>query len=362
MEFHDCFARDYAAARAKFRQSVLAAGGRLTRYRHPAERGPGGEALTVEVARFGAADAPKQLLAISGTHGIEGFSGSAAQIGWILGGGPRRLAADVGVVLVHALNPWGFAHLSRTTENNVDLNRNFIDRTDPPPVNPVYAELHRVLVPDDWNAATVRAGEAALDAFAEKNGKDLLFDSLARGQYCFPDGLNYGGLTPEWSNRLLEDIVAEHLATALKVGFIDWHTGIGEYGEPFFLCFNEEGGDLYERAARWWGEAEIKRARPHGRQRPNYSGLVFHGVERFLGGRPLCGAVVEFGTRGWHMRRMLRLDLWLKFKADPTSEAYAQFRSDLLDSFCPFDHRWREGTLAHAERIFAQALDGLAQW
>ncbi|CFW01904.1 Protein of uncharacterised function (DUF2817) [Bordetella pertussis] len=42
----------------------------------------------------------------------------------------------------------------------------------------------------------------------------------------------------------------DHLAGARKVALIDWHTGIGGYGEPFFLCFNEEGGPLHELAAR----------------------------------------------------------------------------------------------------------------
>ena len=45
----------------------------------------------------------------------------------------RQVAGRLGVVLVHGLNPYGFAHFTRTTENNVDLNRNFIDRSEGPP-------------------------------------------------------------------------------------------------------------------------------------------------------------------------------------------------------------------------------------
>ena len=29
--------------------------------------------------------------------------------------------------MIHALNPFGFAHLRRANEDNVDLNRNFVD-------------------------------------------------------------------------------------------------------------------------------------------------------------------------------------------------------------------------------------------
>src|SRR5690606_20581069 len=99
----------------------------------------------------------------------------------------------------------------------------------------------------------------------------------------------------------------EHLDGADKVGFIDWHTGIGEYAEPFFLCFNEEGSPLQARAATWWGHDRVLGQRPNGLARPNYQGLVFFGIQEFLTGRPLVGAVIEFGTRGLGTRYVLRL-------------------------------------------------------
>lgn len=362
MEIQDCYARDYASARGKFRRAASDAGGVLSAYEHDTARGPAGEALHVDVARFGPADAARQLVVLSGTHGIEAFSGSAAQIAWMLDGGPTRLPADVGVLIVHALDPWGFAHLSRTTQNNVDLNRNFIAHGPARPANPGYESLHDSLVPREWTRETVAATEAALERFSAENGPDALFDCLARGQYTHPQGLNYGGDRREWSNLLLERIVDEHLAKAEKIAFIDWHTGIGDYAEPFFLCFNDEESGLLARAAAWWGDSVIRNARPHGRQRPAYSGLAFHGMQRFLGERPMCGVVAEFGTRGWHMRRMLRLDLWLKFKATARDERYELMRLDLLDAFCPLDHRWRETTIDHAVRITDQAVAGLAAW
>ncbi|WP_050833572.1 M14 family metallopeptidase [Bordetella pertussis] len=362
MEFHQCYALDYHRARDKFRAAAAAAGASLTQYLHEGRTGPDGRPLHTDVARFGRADAPRRLLAISGTHGLEGFFGSAAQIGWMLGDGPASLDPDVAVIMVHAINPWGFAHLSRTTENNVDLNRNFIDHGQPHPANPDYAILHPQLLREDWSSAAVAAAQQAMEDFTARHGEDRLYDTLARGQYSHPDGLNYGGTAREWSNLTLERIVRDHLAGARKVALIDWHTGIGGDGEPFFLCFNEEGGPLHELAARWWGRDRIVGQRPHGKARPNYQGLLFHGVQALLGDVPMCGAVIEFGTRGWHMRRLLRLDLWLKFKADPASERYAMLRADLLDSFCPYDQVWREGTLRHAQEITRQAVAGLAAW
>src|SRR3546814_14558145 len=67
----------------------------------------------------------------------------------------------------------------------------------------------------------------------------LFRSATARGQYTHTDGLHYGGTGREWSNQALETIVARHLQGARRIGLIDWHTGIGERGQPFFLCFNE---------------------------------------------------------------------------------------------------------------------------
>ncbi|MEJ0064575.1 MAG: DUF2817 domain-containing protein [Caulobacteraceae bacterium] len=43
--------------------------------------------------------------------------------------------------MIHAINPYGFAWLRRVTEENIDLNRNWIDFSQPPPANPGYDEL-----------------------------------------------------------------------------------------------------------------------------------------------------------------------------------------------------------------------------
>jgi len=55
----------------------------------------------------------------------------------------------------------------------------------------------------------------------------------------------------------------------------------------------------------WRGKDNVDGVHPHGMERPNYMncmGLVFHGVQRFLGNRDSCGAMLEFGTRSLGMR------------------------------------------------------------
>jgi hypothetical protein len=363
MEYFECYAASYGRARAKFLKAAKAAKADVSSHVHPDKQAPDGEPLAIDVACFGNRKAARQALFISGTHGQEGFSGSSVQVGWMASGGPAKLPRDVGVVLVHGLNPYGFAHSTRTTENNVDLNRNFIDRVaGSAPANPHYETLHDELKVRDWTETETARVAGVLNKFTETHGRDAMFDTLARGQYLHQDGLMYGGKDREWSNRTLETIVKDTLAGAEKVAFIDWHTGIGDYGKPFFLCFNEPGSALFAQACDWWGKENVDGVRPHGMERPNYTGLVFNGVQRFLGNRQMCGAVIEFGTRGLGMRRVLQLDQWLRRQTSLDLEVRAGLQADMMDAFCPFDGQWRKDTLETGLKLTDQALAGLAAW
>src|SRR4051812_33292522 len=119
----DFFSADFPMARRRFRQAVTARGGRLDTLAIP-ERGPHGEELGIDIGWFGAAEPRRVLVHSSGVHGIEGYAGSAIQLQWLAEGLPA-LPSDVAIVIVHLLNPYGYAWLRRVNENNVDLNRNF---------------------------------------------------------------------------------------------------------------------------------------------------------------------------------------------------------------------------------------------
>ena len=96
----------------------------------------------MDVARFGAADASALLILSSACHGVEGYCGSGVQNALLADAGFQAAAARAGVAVlyIHALNPYGFSWLRRTTHENVDLNRNFQDfpsrcRATPPTTN-----------------------------------------------------------------------------------------------------------------------------------------------------------------------------------------------------------------------------------
>jgi hypothetical protein len=360
-----CFFDSYGLARAGFLNAARQAGGRVSTCTHPSAKSFDHQPVHIDVAVFGLPTARKILLAISGTHGLEGLAGSAAQIAFIRSGLLQGLREDVSVVLVHALNAWGFANGSRTTENNVDLNRNFIDWSGAPPGNDEYAELHRVLCPRDWTRESLARSGAEIDGWIALHGRTAYLDRVLRGQYAFPDGLGFGGDGPEWSNVALKEIVRSWCAAAERVAVIDWHTGIGGYGEPFFLCFNEPGSELQRRCLSWWGQSEAAPSFSEGEGRPSYSGLVFLGIQELLGRALVAGGVIEFGPRPVdEMLLALRVDRWLRFapadaRADGPREA---LRRDLAEAYCPSDRNWRASVVAHATDLHRRTLEGLKAW
>ena len=137
------FSPNYREARAQFLAMASTCG--ATVHSHTLQLlGAQGEALAMDVAVHGPADASKVLMTTSAVHGVEGFCGSAIQTGLLQA---LTLPPDVAVVHVHAVNPHGFSHARRVNEDNVDLNRNFIDFGQPLPVNADYAEIHALLLP-----------------------------------------------------------------------------------------------------------------------------------------------------------------------------------------------------------------------
>jgi hypothetical protein len=355
----------YMASRHAFLEAARGAGAQTASYAHPTALDPEGRRICIDVAAAGKEGAPKILLVISGTHGLEGPAGSTAQTELLRSGLVGAAPGDVRIVLLHALNAWGFAHGSRTTENNVDLNRNFIGWGRTPPPNGDYAELHAALCPRDWTPASLGRSQAEIDGWIAVHGRSAYLDRVLRGQYEFPDGLGYGGTGPEWPNAVLAEILPRWCAGAERVAVIDWHTGIGAYGEPFFLCFNAPGSELQRRCLEWWGQREASPSFTEGAARPTYTGLVFLGIQQMMTGASVAGGVIEFGTRPVdEMLQALRVDRWLRFApSDAQSDRRRdELRRDLAEAYCPSDPNWHARVVAQATELHRRTLEGLIAW
>ncbi|WP_103545244.1 M14 family metallopeptidase [Streptomyces sp. SM1] len=359
----DVFPLDYSRARADFLAAAEEADARLKTFFLPGHRGPDGGELCIDTAYVGPPGPAKLLVTVSGTHGIEGFCGSACQTGVLLREGVAKAAAGTttGVLLVHALNPYGFAYLRRVNEENVDLNRNFIDHG-APPHNGAYDAVHRTLVPVD--AAGFSPGElvANLTALRDRLGPQRLQEAVTRGQYRHPDGLFYGGHTPTWSRRVFETVVAEQIAGAAHVAYIDLHTGLGErgVGEPIFRGGRD--ADALQRARRWYGDALTVSEHGTSSSTPIVGNTATAVADGLGAGSRLTAITLEFGTQpGPEVLLALCADTWLHRQHPPKDAVRSDLKRLIRDAFCPADDaRWGEQVLQRAREVFGQAVVGLA--
>lgn len=365
------FSETYEEARSRFLETAAQAGARLTAYENPRARGPHGIALHLDTAWFGPDDAETVLLNTCGTHGTEGFAGSAAQLAWMTTCGPRDLPPRTAALLVHAVNPFGFAWGLRGTENNVDLNRNFLDHNAPHPENPLYDELHKFLCPRRLDDQSMSKLVGAGARFVQKHGQWALEDAISRGQYTHPDGYHYGGLKPEWSNTTLRHIVSTELAAARRVAFIDWHSGPAGDGELIYLCFSNPQGSDFARAAHWWGEDALDPATVNamwGSKRPTRRGIMFWGLEDELAPHArLTGAVIEFRSARHKPSpsktiRASLLERWLRFEGGldaPEAKAYLE---EIRDDYAPRRKSWHDNVIRNALACYRETISGMAEW
>lgn len=355
------FAADYAEARDKFLAAASALGAPLTSYANP-NKGPRGEALTCDLAWLGPGEAERVAVLISGTHGVEGFCGSGAQVGWMRSDAARALPRGVAVLLIHAVNPYGFAWLRRVTEEGVDLNRNHVDFAQPLPENPGYDELARDFLPDEIEGPVLDAAMARLKAWRERHGDAAYFTAWSAGQYKHPLGFFYGGDGPTWSRRTTEAICARFLAMRKKVAGVDFHTGLGPhgYGEP--ICHHAVDSPALARARAWYGDSMTEPRRGTSTSHAR-NGLTHFGYERALPGVALNFVTLEYGTYPRERGAIVfRGDHWLHRRfGDGAFDAPRgkAIKAAIRKHFFPDTEDWKEMVLWRAFQLIRQTLEGL---
>jgi hypothetical protein len=359
----DAFAASYAEARQKFLRAAADAGLLVEAKPHPAP-GLQGEALAMDVAREGHPNASRLLVLTSGCHGVEGFCGSGVQVAALRDADLRRRAAEAGVAIlyVHALNPYGFSHLGRTTHENIDLNRNFHDFSRPLPVNEAYRELHEILVPATWPPS--EDNRRAIGRYVAERGVAHYQAVMSRGQYEFPDGLFYGGVAPCWSNLALREVLRTHGRRAGRIAWIDVHTGLGPSGVGERILAAREDAACSARASAWWGgggRTPVTSIYDGSSSSAFLTGLMFGAVYDECPQAEYTGIGLEYGTLPvLETFEALRAEQWLRRNPQAPQAQADAIRRQLLAAFYTDTDAWREQVLEQAREALLQAVEGLA--
>lgn len=346
----------YSAARQRFLDAANAAGAEVTAFPH-AMRGLEGEDLAIDVAQIGAANASNVLLIVSGTHGVEGYAGSALQSWWLDERSADLQADTIRVVVVHGLNPFGFSWVRRVNEDNVDLNRNFVDWTSPP-VNAGYGDIADLLVPSEWSDEVQATTTTSLLAVARDVGFEQFQLIVSGGQYDHPTGVFHGGSGPVWSHRWLAEHLPGLVAPATRLGVIDLHTGLGDWGHGELISHDGVGDPGYDRGRTWWGDV---RSMYDGESvSVGVSGDWLGAIAPMLPDVEVTSAALEYGTVDTiSVLQSLRADAWLHAHGDPEGPDAPTIRAQVRAAFADDDPAWLGTITARFDEVVTGALDAL---
>ena len=350
------FSDSYAQARERF-LAAKAVAARMASY--PIEaRGARDEALSTDVALIGDAKAERLLIMTSATHGAEGFCGSGCQLAcWTMRRCWRARDSGVALLLVHAVNPYGFSWIARTDEGNVDLNRNaqpFDGR--PLPENPGYAALHPLLLPESWPPTEANQREQALHRRAWPG--HLRPGRLARAVHACR--------RPVLWRRSPGGLAVEHAAHPegtcrrfSRIGWIDVHTGLGPrgHGEKIYAGRRDEAE--VARARHWYG-ADIAVPYQGSSASVDITGQLASVIYDACPTSTPTLMALEFGTQPFaDVVQALRGRNWLRAHPEASEDARRAILKATLDAFYCGDADWHGMVLGQSRVAVLQALCGL---
>ncbi len=315
------------------------------------------QGLVCQTAWVGPDAAPKVLVLISGTHGVEGYAGSAVELDCLhlVNAGGLDLPTDTALLLINALNPWGYANHRRCDDRGVDVNRNFIDFTQPLPVNPGYMELQPLLA-----IAEGGTRERAIDSFRNRVGQREYEIAYSGGQYTDPTGPFYGGSGPSFSREVIEDLIVRFRLSERQLAVIDIHTGLGPYGYGEVICDHPADSGSAHTARQWFGPGCGLPGTGTSCSVPKL-GLLDYGWHRVMRSES-CFVTLEFGTLGTESLFAVLHDeacAWSGSALGAVSKADAA--AQMLAHFNPQDVGWRESVIFRARQVIQQALQGLSE-
>jgi len=350
------FPANYAAGRKRWLAQAAGLSLATQSVAYPcAGKGPHGEDLVTDTVWIGEPGAARVVVVIGGTHGIEGFAGSAVETDLLglIADGHIVLPDDTAMLMIHALTPWGYAWQRRCDADGVDLNRNVVDFSGPLPANPGYDAIRPALF-----LADASERKQMLAEFELQHGRTTLECAVSAGQYVDPAGPFYGGRAPAHGRLVCEELMRRYTLHERDLAVIDVHTGLGSYGYGEIICDHEPDSAGAEVASRWYGGSVTLPALGTSSSVPK-TGLLDYAWHAVMNRRS-CYITLEFGSFSTdQLFEVLLRDHQLWAQPDD-GQARSAHSLRMRQHFCPDDPAWQEMVLFRARQVVTQALRGVS--
>lgn len=327
--------------------------------------------LTIDGCYIPAQKATDNLLILSsGVHGIEGFLGSAVQ-SMVMEEVLRPVRLDsTGILLIHGMNPYGFKHLRRVTENNVDLNRNCaVDEGLFDTKNEGYGKLNGLLNPRgkaDDRSLKNRNIHLVILRKALTESMPALRQAVLQGQYDHPEGIYFGGKEPEPQIVAMGALVRAKMGPYARILTIDLHTGYGENGTMHLFADPVRGADIKAEMEALFAGYRVDWADSAGFY--TVSGAFADWIGSLAPGKKYYAMPLEFGTLdsqkilgSLKSLHIMMLENQGFHYGTEDERAETRIKRDFLEMFYPSDPAWRSKAIMDAKRILERVLERLGK-
>ena len=312
--------------------------------------------------------AKENLLMVStAQHGIEGYVGSAMLKVFMDEFAPRLKSETTGLLLLHAINPWGMQNRLRVNANHVDLNRNFIlDGDYSPGIKPDYDLLENFLNP----TRPVRTLNAEAIPFLARVIKNMIHPGRARvqaasllGQHRRPTGIYFGGVEPQEETAVVMDLFRTALRGYQNVFHVDIHTGYGPRDQMSVIVppLDPNPSSALTRKFQYPLVQKID-AEEFYAISGDMGEYVYRLRDAEFPGKNVFACGFEFGTFGDSLPALIRslritvLENQLRHHGAASPEAERQLRAEYEELFLPAEQRWREKAVADCRQAFEGIL------
>ena len=308
---------------------------------------------------------PKENLVVISTaeHGIEGYVGSAMLKVFMDEFAPRMDPEKTGLLLVHAINPWGMKNRLRVNLNHVDLNRNFVfDGNYSSEINPDYDLLLKFLNP----SGPVRTLGAETLPFLARVVKNMVYPGKARvqaasllGQHRHPQGIYFGGTEPQEETLVLTGLYRAALAAYQNVIQIDMHTGYGPRDQMTVIVPPLDPAPSTELSRKFnYPLVQKIEAKEFYAISGDMGEYVYRLRDAEFPGKDVFACGFEFGTFGDSLAALVRslritvLENQLRHHGSNSLQAEKEIREEYEELFLPSEPGWREKAIADARQAF----------
>ena len=366
----DYFSKTYKEAREKFLIYADKANANISSLYLDDILGTDNEELSTDIAWIGNKDANHLYIHSSGIHGVEGYAGSAIQCKILNETQFNFLPKNIAIVFIHAINPYGMSHNRRWNENNVDLNRNFMNQElfekSKTFCSKIYEKINYILNPKEepynWY----------LNFYWYMSGVKLFYNNqdiknaVAGGQGKYEKGLFFCGNKLEITPFKIINFITNTFKNITNIVHIDVHTGLGPYSFDTLLCNKTTSSEynFIEELEKSDDERKHvqKKEFDNGSNNISYEtiGSFKDGIEKIcFPNAKYYGVTQEFGTySGLEVIKALREENYYTHYQVINKGHFS--RETLLKTFYPYeDENWKNYVLDRGNIIFNTSFDFL---